>query len=71
MSSEQTVALGAAMVAATVAGIHDSVEGAQKAMGQGFEKTYRPIPGHVTHYQDLFKAYSTLGDLIECHFQLP
>ncbi|MFH2131769.1 MAG: FGGY-family carbohydrate kinase [bacterium] len=66
--SEQTVALGAAMFAATVAGLFDSVEAAQKAMGQGFEKTYRPIPRHVNHYQDLFKAYSTLGDLIEFHF---
>ena len=35
--SEQTCALGAAMFAATAAGIYPKVEDAMKAMGQGFD----------------------------------
>jgi len=38
-SSDQTCANGAAMFAATAAGIYDKVEDAMNAMGQGFEKT--------------------------------
>ena len=40
--SEQTCALGAAMFAATAAGLHKNVESAMQAMGTGFEKTYHP-----------------------------
>ena len=40
--SEQTCAAGAAMFAATAAGIYDKVEDAMKAMGQGFDAVYHP-----------------------------
>ena len=63
--SEQTVALGAAMFAAVVAGIYDSVEKAQEAMGAGFDAEYDPIPENVKKYQSLYEAYGRLGDFIE------
>ena len=64
-TSLQTVALGSAMFAAVVAGIYKKVEDAQKAMGQGFEKEYKPIPANVEKYQKLYEKYSRLGEFIE------
>ena len=63
--AEQTVALGAAMAAAVVAGIYDSFEEAQNNMGNGFEKKYLPIPENVKLYEKLYKNYLTLGTFIE------
>ncbi|MBT4266693.1 MAG: ribulokinase [Deltaproteobacteria bacterium] len=63
--SEQTVALGAAMFAAVVAGIFDRLEDAQAAMGCGFETVYHPIPEHVEQYRALFARYTRIGDFIE------
>jgi len=63
--SEQTVALGAAMFAATVAGIYETIEDAQKAMGSGFDKVYHPISDNVEKYQALYKKYDSLGEFIE------
>jgi len=48
--SEQTCAIGAAMFAATAAGLYDRVEDAMKAMGQGFER---------------YEYYKALGAFIE------
>jgi L-ribulokinase len=63
--SEQTCAAGAAMFAATVAGLYESVEDAIKAMGQGFEKTYTPQQNNVAYYQNRFEQYKKLGNFIE------
>jgi len=63
--AEQTVALGASMAAAVVAGIYDSFEEAQNNMGNGFEKKYLPIPENVKLYEKLYKNYLTLGTFIE------
>ncbi len=63
--SEQTCAAGAAMFAATVAGIYDSVENAMKAMGQGFDAVYYPDEARVTHYSKRYKQYHQLGAFIE------
>ena len=43
-SSDQTCALGSAMAASVVAGVHGDIPAAQKAMGSGFEKEYQPDP---------------------------
>ncbi|CAN5333124.1 ribulokinase [soil metagenome] len=59
--SEQTCALGAAMFAATVAGIHPSVEVAMNAMGQGFDAEYEPNPVLVPLYAKRYQKYKTLG----------
>jgi L-ribulokinase len=63
--SEQTCALGAAMFAATVAGIYNKVEAAMTAMGQGFEKTYNPEKSKVAHYEKRYEKYKQLGMKIE------
>jgi L-ribulokinase len=63
--SEQACALGAAMCAAVAAGIHPTVQASQKAMGNGFEKQYRPIPDNVKRYAKLYARYSKLGDFVE------
>lgn len=63
--SEQTCALGAAMFAATVAGIYPKVEDAMQAMGQGFDKEYYPDKNKVDIYQHRYKKYLELGSYIE------
>jgi L-ribulokinase len=64
-SSEQTCALGAAMFAATAAGIYPKVENAMKAMGQGFDAEYKPDPARVAIYAGRFQKYRALGKFIE------
>ena len=64
-SSEQTCANGAAMFAATAAGIYKKVEDAMNAMGQGFEKTYEPEKDKVEYYAKRYKMYLDLGNKIE------
>jgi L-ribulokinase len=64
-ASDQTCALGAAMTAAVVAGVYKNIPDAQKAMGTGFEKEYRPDPVRAKKYETLFKKYKELGAFIE------
>ena len=63
--SEQTCALGAAMFAATAAGIYSQVEQAMQAMGAGFEKTYYPNQEKVDLYQKRYQKYLSLGNYLE------
>jgi L-ribulokinase len=63
--SEQTPALGAAMLAATAAGVYKTVEDAKKAMGAGFDAEYQAIPENVKQYQSLYEKYIAFGDFIE------
>lgn len=65
VSSEQTCALGAAMFASVVAGIHPDLTEAQNKMGQGFDKTYYPIPVNVEKYAQLYNQYLQFGSLTE------
>jgi L-ribulokinase len=64
-SSDQTCALGSAMAASVVAGVHKNISAAQKAMGGGFEKEYLPDPANAKKYETLFSRYKKLGHLIE------
>ena len=64
-SSDQTCALGSAMAAAVVAGVYKNVPEAQKAMGSGFEKEYKPDPVRAKKYETLFNKYKKLGAFIE------
>jgi L-ribulokinase len=64
-SSDQTCALGAAMAASVVAGVHSNINAAQKAMGGGFEKEYQPDPVRARKYEVLFRKYKELGNFIE------
>jgi L-ribulokinase len=62
--SEQTCALGAAMFAATAAGLYKKVEDAMTAMGQGFDAEYRPDAARTAIYARRFKKYAALGTFI-------
>jgi L-ribulokinase len=63
--SEQTCALGAAMFAATAAGIYEKVEDAMHAMGPGFEKTYYPNENNIDFFQKRYQRYKSLGAYLE------
>ena len=62
--SEQTCAAGAAMFAATAAGIYEKVEDAMTAMGQGFDKEFFPDPSRVGMYKKRYLRYKELGNFI-------
>jgi L-ribulokinase len=62
---DQSVALGAAMFAATAAGVYSRVEDAQKAMSAGTERTYRPDPARAKLYDALYMNYLKLGAFVE------
>jgi len=63
--SDQTCALGSAMAASVVAGIHKDIPAAQKAMGNGFEKEYHPDPVRSEKYNKLYLQYKKLGEFVE------
>lgn len=67
--NEQTVALGAAMAASVVAGIHKDFAAAQKAMGSGIENVYTPRPEFVSKYEALYGKYKSLGQFMEHQYQ--
>ena len=64
-SSDQTCALGSAMAASVMAGVHKDFGAAQKAMGGGFEKEYKPNPKRAGRYNDLYLKYKKLGSFVE------
>ena len=57
--------MGAAMFAATAAGVYDKVEDAMAAMGQGFDAEYYPNKATVDIYAKRFEKYKILGHYIE------
>jgi L-ribulokinase len=63
--SEQTCAAGAAMFAATAAGIYPTVEEAMQVMGQGFDKEYKPNASAAEIYAKRFQKYKKLGALLD------
>jgi len=64
-AGEQPVALGAAMFAATAAGLYPRVEDAQRAMSPGVETTYRPDPARAELYSSLYLDYLAFGAFVE------
>ncbi|HSS40855.1 MAG TPA: ribulokinase [Polyangia bacterium] len=64
-AGDQPVALGAAMFAATAAGLYATVEEAQRAMSSGVDAVYRPDPERARHYDRVYKDYLTLGAFVE------
>jgi L-ribulokinase len=65
VSSDQTCALGSAMAAAVVAGVHENIPAAQNAMGGGFEREFKPDPERSSRYEILYKKYKDLGNFVE------
>jgi L-ribulokinase len=63
--SEQTCALGAAMFAATAAGVYHKVEEAMEKMGQGFDMIYSPEPEKSAIYDLRFLQYKNMGAFVE------
>ncbi|MFC2126623.1 ribulokinase, partial [Bacteroidota bacterium] len=63
--SEQTPALGAAMLAAVVSGLYTDTKEAQEALGSGFDTEYYPIEENVKVYRKLYERYNQLGTFIE------
>lgn len=63
--SKQTCALGAAMFAATAAGLYSKVEEAMDAMGSGFDAIYYPDPKRAVIYDRRYEKYKLTGAFIE------
>jgi L-ribulokinase len=63
--TDQACALGAAMFAATAAGIYNRVEDAQKAMSSGFDKEYVPNRENAEVYRSAYEKYKRLGEFTE------
>ncbi|MDB5109250.1 MAG: ribulokinase [Mucilaginibacter sp.] len=64
---EHTCALGAAMFAATAAGIYPKVEDAMAAMGGGFDTAYYPDKQRSAFYEERYKKYIELAAYVEQH----
>jgi L-ribulokinase len=64
-AGDQPVALGAAMFAATAAGLYPDVGAAQRAMSSGVESVYHPDPDRAKRYDRLYKDYLALGSFVE------
>jgi len=64
-AGDQAVALGAAMFAATAAGVYGRVDEAQRAMSSGTESVYVPDPERARRYDRLYQAYTKLGSFVE------
>ena len=63
--SEQTCASGAAMFAATAAGLYSSVEDAMQAMGLGFDAEYIPNKQRAVIYNKRYEQYKRTGQYLE------
>jgi L-ribulokinase len=60
--SSQSCALGSAVSAAVVAGVHPDFKSAQAAMTALKDTTYTPIPIHQAIYENLYALYLELHD---------
>jgi L-ribulokinase len=60
-TSDQACALGAGMLAAVAAGVHPSVSAAQKKMGSGFDKIFKPDKKRAAAYARQYGTYTSLG----------
>ncbi|MCD8295466.1 MAG: ribulokinase [Clostridia bacterium] len=64
-NTDQACALGAAMFAATAAGLYSKVEDAVEAMNSGFAGEYLPDAERGAVYAGLYEKYTALGRLTE------
>ena len=63
--TDQACALGAAMFAATAAGLYAKIEDAQHSMSSGFAFEYKPNEANAAAYQDVYDKYIKLGSFTE------
>jgi L-ribulokinase len=64
VKSDQAGALGAAMFAATVAGLYEDITEAQDKMGSGYSRLYTPNLVNAKSYQALYQQYLDIGDML-------
>ena len=64
-NTDQACALGAAMFAATAAGVYPKVEDAIAAMNSGFAKEYHPNEENHKLYQAIYAKYKAIGEFTE------
>ena len=64
-NTDQACALGAAMFAATAAGVYPKVEDAIEAMNSGFAKEYAPNAENVKAYAEIYEKYVKVGQFTE------
>ena len=63
--TDQACALGAAMFAATAAGVYDKVEDAIAAMNSGFANEYTPNAENTEIYTNIYEKYIKVGQFTE------
>ena len=63
--SDLSPSIGAAVFAATAAGLYKSVEDAQKQLAPGIDRVYKPDPKKSTVYDTLYAEYLELGKTAE------
>lgn len=64
-NTDQASALGAAMFAATAAGVYEKVEDAIAAMNSGFAKEYTPNVENAKIYAGIYDKYIKIGQFTE------
>lgn len=67
MQSEQACALGASIFGAVAAGKFSNVPEAMEIMGSDFETVYDPEVTKVESYEEVYKKYSALAEVMEPH----
>jgi L-ribulokinase len=65
VASEQACALGAGMFGAVAAGVYRTVTEAQRRMGSGFDRVFRPDARRSAHYRKAYVRYLELGAALE------
>ena len=63
--TDQICALGAAMFAATAAGVYNKVEDAIAAMNSGYAKEYIPNTENTETYAKIYEKYVKVGQFTE------
>lgn len=61
-TSEQACALGSAMFAAVIGGVHQNIAEAQQNMTSGYDAEYLPEAEKAAVYEKLYQRYLTLGN---------
>lgn len=64
-SSTQAVARGAAIYAATAAGVYPDIPTAQQHLCESIQTTYSPIAANTSQYDPIYLQYRQLGDFLE------
>lgn len=64
-AGDQSPAIGAAIFAATAAGLYPDIFSAQKALSAGMERVHTPDPERKAVYDVLYRKYQRLGAFVE------